>query len=118
MEGRGGLPARVGPGTAERSWGVHVAKLAGVPRAVLAPRRRRCSTSLEDRARGPRPAVRRAAALRARPGRPGTRSAWQHPVLEALTALDPDTLSPREAQEALYRLSSLMDGAVNGDELG
>ena len=26
----------VGPGTAERSWGLHVAKLAGVPRAVLA----------------------------------------------------------------------------------
>jgi DNA mismatch repair protein MutS len=36
----------------------------------------------------------------------------QHPALAALAALDPDALSPREAQEALYRLKSLLDGAV------
>ncbi|MDI3309410.1 MAG: hypothetical protein QJR07_20245, partial [Acetobacteraceae bacterium] len=37
-----------------------------------------------------------------------------HPVLAALAALDPDALSPREAQDALYRLRSLLDGAVPG----
>jgi DNA mismatch repair protein MutS len=36
----------------------------------------------------------------------------RHPALVALAALDPDALSPREAADALYRLKSLMDGAV------
>ena len=35
-----------------------------------------------------------------------------HPAMAALAALDPDALSPREAQEALYRLRSMLDGAV------
>ncbi|MBP7623211.1 MAG: hypothetical protein KA763_04505 [Xanthomonadales bacterium] len=30
------------------------------------------------------------------------------PALDALRALDPDALSPREALEALYRLKSLL----------
>jgi hypothetical protein len=29
--------------------------------------------------------------------------------LEALAGLDPDTLSPREAQEFLYRIKSLLE---------
>ena len=41
----------VGPGTAEKSWGIHVAKLAGVPRAVL-HRAGQVLASLEARARG------------------------------------------------------------------
>ena len=35
MEGRGGVPARSGRGCGGRSWGVHVAKLAGVPAPVV-----------------------------------------------------------------------------------
>ncbi|MBL6078055.1 DNA mismatch repair protein MutS [Belnapia sp. T18] len=97
----------VAPGSAERSWGLHVAKLAGVPRAVLA-RAGQVLASLEERARGLDPLAEEMP-LFARPADP----APGHPVLAALAALDLDNLSPREAQETVYHLRSLMDGAVN-----
>ena len=96
----------VGPGAAERSWGIHVAKLAGVPRPVLA-RAGQVLSALEERARSGGPAgplaeelplLARAAPQPAAP--PG--------LVAALQALDPDALSPREAQEALYRLKGLL----------
>lgn len=105
----------VAPGTAERSWGLHVAKLAGVPRAVLA-RAAQVLAALEARAKGLDP-LSDELPLFARPAAapdPTAGPAGGHPVLAALAALDPDALSPREAQEALYRLKSLADGAVPG----
>jgi DNA mismatch repair protein MutS len=103
----------VGPGTAERSWGLHVAKLAGVPRAVLT-RAAQVLASLEERARGLDP-LSDELPLFARPTTPpGTPAPGAHPALDALAALDPDALSPREAQEALYQLKSLLVGAVPG----
>jgi DNA mismatch repair protein MutS len=94
----------VGPGAAEKSWGLHVAKLAGVPREVLR-RAEAVLASLEARAKGLDPLAEEMP-LFARPGptpQPG------HPALEALARLDPDTLSPREAQEFLYRVKSLLE---------
>jgi DNA mismatch repair protein MutS len=41
--------------------------------------------------------------------RPGVAAPPSHPALEALSGLDPDTLSPREAQEFLYRVKSLLE---------
>jgi len=41
--------------------------------------------------------------------RPGPAAPPAHPALEALAGLDPDTLSPREAQEFLYRVKSLLE---------
>ncbi|MFZ4411093.1 MAG: DNA mismatch repair protein MutS, partial [Paracraurococcus sp.] len=102
----------VGPGTAERSWGLHVAKLAGVPRAVLT-RAAQVLASLEERARGLDP-LSDELPLFARPAAGSAAAPPGHPALDALAALDPDALSPREAQEALYRLKSLLDGAVPG----
>ncbi len=102
----------VGPGVAEKSWGLHVARLAGVPRGVLA-RGAQVLTALEARARGLDPLsdelplfaqARPTAGLPERAARPA--------VEAALAALDIDALSPREAQEALYRLKSLLSGAV------
>ncbi|SDB64335.1 DNA mismatch repair protein MutS [Belnapia rosea] len=100
----------VAPGTAERSWGLHVAKLAGVPRAVLA-RAGQVLASLEERARGLDP-LSDELPLFARPSAAPAPSP-EHPALAALAALDPDRLSPREAQEMIYHLRTLMDGAVN-----
>lgn len=91
----------VAPGAAEKSWGVHVAKLAGVPAPVLR-RAAAVLASLEARATmdplaGEMPLFARAPAPRA------------HPLIAALAALDLDTLTPREAQEALYNLKALAD---------
>jgi DNA mismatch repair protein MutS len=79
---------------------------------------------LEERARGLEPLSeelpllsRAAAAHGEQEADPGPEShqppaASPHPVLEALAALDPDALSPREAQDALYHLRSMLDGTV------
>jgi DNA mismatch repair protein MutS len=109
----------VGAGAAERSWGLHVARLAGVPKAVL-NRAAAVLEALEERARGLQPLSeelpllsRPGAAAEEEPdGAPPPAVGVAHPALEALAALDPDALTPREAQEALYRLRSLLKDPV------
>jgi DNA mismatch repair protein MutS len=93
-----------GPGPADRSYGVQVAKLAGVPPAVVA-RARDVLERLEREAGAPAhledlPLF---AATAPEPGRSGP-----SPVEEALKALDPDGMSPREAMDALYKLKGLL----------
>jgi DNA mismatch repair protein MutS len=107
----------VGPGAAERSWGLHVARLAGVPKPVVA-RAEVVLAALEARARGLDP-LSDELPLFARPAAAPQAQPAQHPALAALAALDPDALSPREAQDALYRLKSLLAAVTaGGDGLG
>ncbi len=88
-------------GPANRSYGLQVAALAGIPPAVIAAARARL-LELERDAAG-------RAAADARPQLPlFTAPAEDPPALAALRALDPDALSPREALETLYRLKSLL----------
>ncbi len=95
----------VGPGASERSWGVHVARLAGVPRPVLA-RAGQVLAALEARARssGQDTLAEELPLFAQRVPKP---AAPRSPIAAALAALDLDALSPREAQEALYHLKSL-----------
>jgi DNA mismatch repair protein MutS len=95
----------VAEGAGGRSWGVHVARLAGVPLPVV----KRAGTilaALETRAGRLTEAAAlplfAAATPEAPPPEPQT-----DPLREALAAIDPDALSPREALEALYRLRTL-----------
>jgi len=99
----------VRPGAADRSYGVQVARLAGLPEPVVA-RARAVLAALEDgeRARGGRRALIDDLPLfaAAAPPAPTTPAA---PALERLAALDPDAMTPREALEALYALKALLD---------
>jgi DNA mismatch repair protein MutS len=100
----------VQPGPASQSYGLQVAQLAGVPQSVI------------------RAARKHLAALEAHSVQPSsqfdlfasTANDVQQPeqeepekdnavteIMEAITSIDPDALSPREALEALYRLKSL-----------
>ena len=94
-----------GPGPADRSYGVQVAKLAGVPPAVVARARQVldrlesetvASSQLDDlplfAVAEPKPAER-----------------VNTEVETSLRALDLDGMSPREAMDALYRLKGLLD---------
>jgi DNA mismatch repair protein MutS len=95
-----------GPGAADRSYGVQVAKLAGVPPAVVA-RARQVLDRLESEAVAHQDLAElplfAAAAERASPAyRTGP-----SPIEAALAALDVDGMSPREAMDALYRLKGL-----------
>src|SRR5499433_2109049 len=94
-------------GAADRSYGIQVAKLAGLPPAVIA----RAQVVLakleaEDRA-SPRgfddlPLF----AATPRPASPPPREAAIDTVLAALASLHPDEMSPRDALEALYALKA------------
>ncbi|MEQ8662915.1 MAG: DNA mismatch repair protein MutS, partial [Gammaproteobacteria bacterium] len=85
-------------GPANRSFGLAVARRAGVPAAVVA-RARAVLASLEAR-----PAPEIATDTPQLPLFPGPQA-----LLDALAALDPDNLTPREALAALYRLRGLLE---------
>jgi DNA mismatch repair protein MutS len=93
-----------GPGPADRSYGVQVAKLAGVPAPVVA-RARDVLQRLEREAGAP--AHLDDLPLFAAVAEPAA-SHGPSLVDEAVRALDPDGMSPREAMDALYRLKGLL----------
>ncbi|MBF0166439.1 MAG: DNA mismatch repair protein MutS [Alphaproteobacteria bacterium] len=98
----------VAPGTADRSYGIHVAKLAGLPSAVI--ERAEDVLALLEKGEQSSALARLAddlplfAATRPKSGATEKPS----PLAEALALIDPDQLAPREALEALYRLKSLL----------
>ncbi len=94
----------VGPGAADRSYGIHVAELAGLPEAVT-ERARQVLAQLEESKDAQRPTP----MLDSLPlfASPAPSKPKTNPLLEALETLDPDRLSPREALEYVYHLQSL-----------
>jgi len=91
---------QIEPGPASRSYGVQVARLAGMP-AGLVRQARATLEALEDKARAGMAQV----DLFAPP--PAAAAAPEPSAVErALAGIDPDRLSPREALEALYRLKA------------
>ncbi|MDP4916877.1 MAG: DNA mismatch repair protein MutS, partial [Haliea sp.] len=85
-------------GPANRSFGLQVAKLAGIPDPVL----RAARTKLRALERAP---------ARQEHGRPPAQvelfaAADPHPVVTLLETIDPDNLSPRDALALLYELHS------------
>jgi DNA mismatch repair protein MutS len=91
-------------GPASRSYGIQVAKLAGMPAAVLHQARHALHT-LETRASESQAQV----DLFAAP--PLAAAAPENAVQAALAAIQPDTLSPREALDALYALKKIAQRA-------
>jgi DNA mismatch repair protein MutS len=91
-------------GAADRSYGIQVAKLAGLPASVI-DRAKVVLAKLEQEDRAA-PKGFEDLPLFAAPARPapGQSEVPEDPVAAALAALNPDDLSPREAMEALYRL--------------
>jgi len=97
----------VGPGTADRSYGIHVAKLAGLPKSVTA-RAEEVLGVLEKGEQGG--ALARLAddlplfsAARRRSEPPPRESAAE----ALLRGIRPDELTPREALDLVYRLKGL-----------
>ena len=88
----------VAEGAAGRSWGVHVAQLAGVPEATV----RRAATLLAALEKSGH-------AMPAELPLFATLETTQDadPLRDGLAAIDPDRLTPREALDALYVLKAL-----------
>ena len=94
-------------GAADRSYGIQVAKLAGLPSAVI-ERAKLVLAELEAKDRTS-PARRLIDdlplfAAAARPATPPPANSALDDLIAALTALHPDEMSPRDALEALYAL--------------
>ncbi len=81
---------KVKPGTVNRSYGLQVATLAGVPQAVIQRARSKLQQLEQEQ---PAPSGATAASTPA-----------AHPLEQWLQQLQPDELSPREALDLLYRL--------------
>ncbi|WP_049722163.1 DNA mismatch repair protein MutS [Gilvimarinus polysaccharolyticus] len=94
---------KVQEGPASKSYGIQVAKLAGIPTIVL----QRAAEQLSLLENNQRPAPTASSALQASPLQPSLFDAPNNPAIEALTEIDPDELTPRQALEALYRLKQL-----------
>jgi DNA mismatch repair protein MutS len=88
------------PGPASRSYGIAVAKLAGMPTAVV-NQARHALAALENQQTQGRAQV----DLFAEP--PASELPEVSPVQAKLATIDPDALSPREALDALYELKNL-----------
>jgi DNA mismatch repair protein MutS len=91
-------------GPANQSYGLQVAALAGIPKSVTA-QARRYLTELERE----RDALR---SYNSPQGElplfsPAPKPIQESPALQALRAADPDSLSPREALDLLFRLKGL-----------
>jgi DNA mismatch repair protein MutS len=94
------------PGPADRSYGVQVAKLAGVPPAVVARAREVLDRLERDQASPAR--LDELPLFAAPPTAVVARAAEPSDVERTLGDLDLDGMSPREAMEALYRLRGLL----------
>jgi DNA mismatch repair protein MutS len=90
----------VQPGPASKSYGVQVARLAGMPAAIV----RQARAALDALEAQQRNAGAQVDLFAAPPTAP---AATPSALEDALADLDPDSLSPREALDALYRLKKL-----------
>ena len=93
------------PGAADRSYGIQVAKLAGLPPAVI-ERAKLVLAKLEAEERASPRGFDELPLLAATPRAAAPRASTAKGVLAALSALHPDEMSPREALEALYALKA------------
>jgi DNA mismatch repair protein MutS len=106
----------VAEGAAGRSWGVHVAELAGVPAPVV--RRAAALMAAMEKYGGP---LGKSASVQALPlfaasapsDEPEPERGEIDPLCEALETMNPDNMSPKQALDALYRLKALVAGCAD-----
>lgn len=98
---------RIIPGKADRSYGVHVARMAGLPGPVV----NRAAEILEDLERSGAAGPRRLSETATKRGKASVTQvslfAEVHPAVEALRKLDVNGLTPLDALNRLYELQKL-----------
>ena len=103
------------PGEADKSYGIQVARLAGLPDEVL-HRAREVLFNLEkgefDEMGVPKISLSEEKATSFQPQQLGLFRETAHPVIKNLEKIEPDNLSPRQAMDALYDLKRLVNKPV------
>ena len=95
---------RIIPGGADDSYGIEVAKLAGVPNSIIS----RAKEVLSELESGKAETVVSSKAISAADTQLSLISTAQSPVIERLTELDLNTLTPIEAMNILYELKKMI----------
>ncbi len=95
---------RIIPGGADDSYGIEVAKLAGVPNSII----NRAKEVLAELESGKAETVVSSKAISAADTQLSLISTAQSPVIERLTELDLNTLTPIEAMNILYELKKMI----------
>ena len=90
-------------GPANQSYGIQVAALAGIPAAVVRAARKQLREFEQRAVADPLQPD-----LFAQAPEPEITEPEPHPVVEHLASIDPDSLTPREALDALYALKGLL----------
>lgn len=108
---------KIVPGATDRSYGIHVARLAGVPHAVTS-RAREVLREIESESainregrpkKGKGKSTARYTQLMLFDGGSSPKADVKHPVLEELKSLDVNTLTPMDALNRLNSLKKLLD---------
>ncbi len=96
-------------GNADKSYGIHVAQLAGLPASVL-ERAKALLQTLEAQKHNPADSLTAdILPLFTQHTQASEVTAPEaHPAIDVLEQIDPDSLTPRDALDALYQLKSLM----------
>jgi DNA mismatch repair protein MutS len=95
----------IAPGAADRSYGIHVAKLAGLPAAVIARAEQVLATLEKGEQGGALSRLAEDLPLFAA-SKPPPQLAEPSPLDRLVAELRPDELSPREALELLYKIKA------------
>jgi len=98
---------RIIPGKADRSYGVHVARMAGLPAQVVARAEEILADLERSGAAGPRRLTETVAPKRRAGALQVSLFADVHPVVEALRKLDINNLTPLDALNRLYELQKM-----------
>jgi len=93
------------PGAADRSYGIQVAKLAGLPPSVIA-RAREVLSKLEAEDRASPKGFDDLPLFAAAPKPPPAEDSAFQKLVTVLAGLNPDEMSPRDAMDALYALKA------------
>ena len=106
-------------GSADKSYGIHVARLAGIPTSVL-DRSRGILAELETgntmTVRSNRDTGSLSDQVSPGPIQPGLFDQQENLLRDRLKSVDPDTLTPRQAQELLYQLLGILDGEISSPD--
>jgi DNA mismatch repair protein MutS len=93
-------------GAADRSYGIHVAQMAGLPPATIA-RAEQVLAGLEQEKAKQGNLAESLSAYDAKTPPPAKQKILNAELDSFLSALDPDALSPKQALEILYRIKTL-----------
>jgi DNA mismatch repair protein MutS len=97
----------IAPGSADRSYGIHVAELAGLPKSVIQRASQVLATLEKSEGASALARIADELPLFEAAARTTIATTSPNPALAALEEINPDELSPREALNLLFKLKSL-----------